>query len=180
MIFFLFRWKYTVYYFIIWIENVVLSTLWFVKVDPAVWYRIPLLSVVIMSLVAGLSLLIVYYQFLHPNKIWSKLDQTLGSSSRKSQPETIVITSHWLLIKFITNFFEHYFYLKKEKNHWFQLMDFDEVLYTQIFKNKLQTKHFFKGIFLILSLYTFLPCFSCIIWQVYMDPWVIFIFHSFL
>lgn len=75
-----FRWKYTIYYFIIWIENVVLSTLWFLKVDPDVWYRIPLLSCVIASLAAGLMLLIVYYKFLHPNKIWSKLDKTLQSS----------------------------------------------------------------------------------------------------
>lgn len=75
------RWKYTIYYFIIWIENVVLSTLWFLKVDPGVWYRIPLLTCVIASLAAGLMFLILYYQFLHPNKIWSKLDQTLRSSS---------------------------------------------------------------------------------------------------
>lgn len=75
----LYRWKYTVYYFIIWIENVTLSTLWFLKVDPDVWYRIPLLSCVIASLAAGLTLLIIYYQFLHPNKIWSKLNKTLQS-----------------------------------------------------------------------------------------------------
>ncbi|XP_054711605.1 XK-related protein 4-like [Uloborus diversus] len=67
------RWKYTFYYFIIWIENITLSTLWFIKADPDLWFRIPLLSVVMVSLLAGLLLLGAYYKFLHPNKIWQKL-----------------------------------------------------------------------------------------------------------
>ncbi|KFM64698.1 XK-related protein 6, partial [Stegodyphus mimosarum] len=63
------RWKYTIYYIIIWIENVTLVVLWYLRADPDLWFRIPLLSSVVSSLAAGLLLLIIYYQFLHPNKL---------------------------------------------------------------------------------------------------------------
>ncbi|XP_015904387.1 XK-related protein 6 [Parasteatoda tepidariorum] len=63
------RWKYTIFYIIIWIENVALVILWFLKADHDLWYRIPLLASVVLSLAIGLALLAVYYQFLHPNKL---------------------------------------------------------------------------------------------------------------
>ncbi|KAF8766725.1 XK-related protein 6 like protein [Argiope bruennichi] len=44
------RWKYATYYFIIWVENLVLILLWYLRADPDLWFRIPLLNAVILSL----------------------------------------------------------------------------------------------------------------------------------
>ncbi|GIY14733.1 XK-related protein 6 [Caerostris darwini] len=67
------RWKYATYYFIIWIENLVLVILWYTKVDSDLWFRDPLLISVILGLGGGLILLVIYYRFLHPNKVASLL-----------------------------------------------------------------------------------------------------------
>ncbi|GFX16930.1 XK-related protein 6 [Trichonephila clavipes] len=63
------RWKYATYYFIIWIENLVLVILWYLKADPKLWFRVPLLTSVIISLAVGLLTLVIYYKYLHPNKM---------------------------------------------------------------------------------------------------------------
>ncbi|CAL1284390.1 unnamed protein product [Larinioides sclopetarius] len=63
------RWKYATYYFIIWVENLVLILLWYLRSDSDIWFRIPLLSAVILGLALGLIFLVIYYKYLHPNKV---------------------------------------------------------------------------------------------------------------
>ncbi|KAG8195268.1 hypothetical protein JTE90_028419 [Oedothorax gibbosus] len=69
------RWKYATYYFLIGIENLVLVILWYLYADRELWFRVPLLTAVILCLAVGLACLVAYYVFLHPNKLWKKLHE---------------------------------------------------------------------------------------------------------
>ncbi|XP_054719492.1 XK-related protein 6-like [Uloborus diversus] len=59
------RYKYSAYYAIVFAENCVLMTLWFLRNDPGVWYHIPALVAVFSSFASGIIFMLFYYGFCH-------------------------------------------------------------------------------------------------------------------
>lgn len=69
------RFKYLSYYLIVFVENVAFVLLWFFHSQSAttitnlnaILYQLPVLIAVIASFVIGISFMLVYYRFFHPN-----------------------------------------------------------------------------------------------------------------
>lgn len=61
------RYKYSAYYVIAFLENTALIVLWYFRADPVLWYRLPLLIGVISSFAVGITFMLIYYRFFHPN-----------------------------------------------------------------------------------------------------------------
>lgn len=59
------RYKYSAYYAVVFAENCVLMTLWFLRNDPGAWYHIPALVAVFSSFTSGLVFMLFYYGFCH-------------------------------------------------------------------------------------------------------------------
>lgn len=59
------RYKYSAYYAVVFAENCVLMTLWFLKNDPGAWYHIPALVAVFSSFTSGVVFMLFYYGFCH-------------------------------------------------------------------------------------------------------------------
>ncbi|XP_022237502.1 XK-related protein 4-like [Limulus polyphemus] len=61
------RYKVTAYYVIVFLENVTFTVLWYMRTEPTVWYHLPAFVGVFTSSLFGVSIMIVYYRFCHPN-----------------------------------------------------------------------------------------------------------------
>ncbi|XP_076316645.1 XK-related protein 6-like [Tachypleus tridentatus] len=60
------RIKYLAYYIIVFIENLSMIVLWYVRTDPNVWYHLPALIGVFGSFALGIIFMQLYYRFCHP------------------------------------------------------------------------------------------------------------------
>ncbi|RWS27213.1 hypothetical protein B4U80_04591 [Leptotrombidium deliense] len=66
------RFKYLAYYLILFFENSILITLWYMKTssDPLkslFWFHAPAFATVISAFCMGIVFMLIYYRFLHPN-----------------------------------------------------------------------------------------------------------------
>ena len=63
------RWRYIIYYTIMYLENAGLILAWFYFVsNPNVWYRYPAIILVLLGFFLGLTFMVMYYILLHPTK----------------------------------------------------------------------------------------------------------------
>lgn len=61
------RYKYCVYYVIMFLENCVCISLWYHCSDDTTWYHKPAIAWVFLSFIMGITCMLVYYTFLHPS-----------------------------------------------------------------------------------------------------------------
>ncbi|XP_013775682.2 XK-related protein 4-like [Limulus polyphemus] len=60
------RLKYLAYYIIVFIENSLMIILWYLRTDPSVWYHLPALICVFLSFSLGITFMLLFYRFCHP------------------------------------------------------------------------------------------------------------------
>lgn len=61
------RYRYTIYYSFMFVENTLLMVLWYLKADPSVWYLYPAIFGHYLSFFTGLLFMVAYYLLLHPS-----------------------------------------------------------------------------------------------------------------
>ncbi|XP_076308740.1 XK-related protein 4-like [Tachypleus tridentatus] len=60
------RLKYLTYYIIVFIENSSMIILWYLRTDPSLWYHLPALICVFVSFSLGITFMLLFYRFCHP------------------------------------------------------------------------------------------------------------------
>ena len=92
------RLRYATYYFLMYIENMVLALLWYLSTQTQeYWYQIPCMVMIHLGFIVGVVLQIIYYLKFHPNnkipgkeiKLWipcSEL-QHMGRSAPETSPQ---------------------------------------------------------------------------------------------
>ncbi|XP_076317321.1 XK-related protein 6-like [Tachypleus tridentatus] len=67
------RYRYTIYYFVAFVENTTLMFIWYAHSDPEVWYRVAALYLQFTSFPVGIMFMLIYYLKCHPTgriEVW--------------------------------------------------------------------------------------------------------------
>lgn len=82
------RYRYSIYYAIMFMENTIMMILWYIYVKPLPWFHLAAILIVFLSFFIGIFFMILYYLSLHPTgkiSVWKNNGRTKYEKSTVNQ-----------------------------------------------------------------------------------------------
>lgn len=82
------RYRYSIYYAIMFMENTIMMILWYIYVKPLPWFHLAAILIVFLSFFIGIFFMILYYLCLHPTgkiSVWKNNGRTKYEKSTVNQ-----------------------------------------------------------------------------------------------